>query len=67
MRSKRFKFSANALRAKRKEMRLSLVEMADMVGMSKSKLSEVERGITSPTSEELIRLKGVLNATEIVL
>ena len=51
------------LRHLRKEKRLTLKEVAEKAQLSESFLSQVERGVTSPSISSLKKIGGVLGAT----
>ena len=51
-----------ALRARRKELGLTMQFVADEAGLSVGFISQVERGLTSPSLASLVSLAGVLDA-----
>jgi transcriptional regulator with XRE-family HTH domain len=50
----------NRIRAKRKELHLSQSDLAERTGMTASFISQVERGVTSPSIDSLYRISQAL-------
>lgn len=51
----------DALRARRKELKLSMQSVADQAGLSVGFISQVERGLTAPSLGSLASIAGVLS------
>ena len=49
------------IRARRKELRMSQSELAERAGMTASFVSQVERGVTSPSIDSLYKISQVLD------
>lgn len=58
--------NTTALRRLRKEKRISMKELAEIIGISESKMSSVERGVSYVSPEELKRIADILE-TDIAL
>lgn len=51
------------IRSKRKAKRITQFELAEMLGIDYSEMSNIEHGRRLPTSEELLNLEEILGVT----